>query len=100
MFGSSESWGPQQHPLQWHFRAGGGAVHSIKSGPTHRSKNIRYSITSSARASSVGGTSMPSAFAALRLMANSYLVRGVDGQLIRPSRSLKLVKTDDGARKI
>src|SRR5215475_2672566 len=35
MFGSSESWGPQQHPLQWHFRAGGGAVHSIKSGHSH-----------------------------------------------------------------
>jgi len=32
MFGSSESWGPQQHPHPWHFRAGGGAVHSIKSG--------------------------------------------------------------------
>src|SRR5262249_20174805 len=38
MFGSSESWGPQQHPHPWHFRAGGGAVHSIKSGLTHRSK--------------------------------------------------------------
>jgi hypothetical protein len=36
MFG--ESWGPQQHPLQWQFRAGGGAVHSIKSGLMHRSK--------------------------------------------------------------
>jgi hypothetical protein len=24
--------GPQQHPLLWHLRAGGGAVHSIKSG--------------------------------------------------------------------
>src|SRR5258708_23103222 len=30
MFGSSESWGPQQHPYPWHFRAGGGAVHSIR----------------------------------------------------------------------
>src|SRR5262249_41265927 len=38
MFGSSESWGPQQHPRPWHFRAGGGAVHSIKSGLTHCSK--------------------------------------------------------------
>src|SRR5262249_60844540 len=36
--GSSESWGPQQHPHPWHFRAGGGAVHSIKSGQPHRSK--------------------------------------------------------------
>ncbi len=33
-----------------------------------------YSITSSARASSVGGTSRPSAFAVLRLMISSYLV--------------------------
>src|SRR5215472_2437522 len=38
MLGSSESWGPQQHPHPWHFRAGGGAVHSIKSGLTRRSK--------------------------------------------------------------
>src|SRR5262245_65189171 len=38
MFGSSESWGPQQHPRPWHFRAGGGAVHSIKSGHMQRSK--------------------------------------------------------------
>src|SRR5207253_5816411 len=33
-----------------------------------------HSITSSARASSVGGTSMPSAFAVLRLIASSNLV--------------------------
>jgi hypothetical protein len=33
-----------------------------------------HSITSSARASSVGGTSIPSAFAVLRLIANSNLV--------------------------
>jgi len=33
-----------------------------------------YSITSSARASSIGGTSRPSALAVLRLMTNSYLV--------------------------
>src|SRR5262249_47459082 len=32
MFGSSKSWGLQQHPHPWHFRAGGGAVHSIKTG--------------------------------------------------------------------
>src|SRR5262249_44624560 len=31
IFGSSESWGRQQHPHPWHFRAGGGAVHSINS---------------------------------------------------------------------
>jgi hypothetical protein len=37
-------------------------------------RKFDYSITSSARASSVGGTSRPSAFAALRLITSSYLV--------------------------
>jgi hypothetical protein len=32
MFGSSESWEPQQAPRRWHSRAGGGAVHGIKTG--------------------------------------------------------------------
>jgi hypothetical protein len=32
MLGSSESWEHQQHPHPWHSCAGGGAVHSIKSG--------------------------------------------------------------------
>jgi hypothetical protein len=36
--------------------------------------NSLYSITSSARASSVGGSSRPIAFAVLRLMISSYLV--------------------------
>src|SRR5262245_48712429 len=35
---------------------------------------LHHSITSSARASSVGGTSMPSALAVLRLITSSYLV--------------------------
>jgi hypothetical protein len=35
---------------------------------------IRYSITSSARASSVGGTSMPSVLAVMRLITSSNLV--------------------------
>jgi hypothetical protein len=38
----------------------------------YRKYGEHYSITSSARASSVGGTSRPSAFAVLRLIANSY----------------------------
>src|SRR5215469_5822740 len=42
MLGSSESWGPQQHPHPWHFRAGGGAVHSIKSGLAHCSKISQF----------------------------------------------------------
>src|SRR5450759_4593171 len=40
----------------------------------HRSKQHLYSITSSARTSSAGGTSRPIAFAVLRLMANSNFV--------------------------
>jgi hypothetical protein len=40
----------------------------------HRSKQHRYSITSSARASSDGGTSRPSALAVLRLITSSNLV--------------------------
>src|SRR5262245_15341402 len=39
-----------------------------------------HSITSSARASKVGGTSSPSAFAVLRLMASSYLVAACTGR--------------------
>src|SRR5215469_18815456 len=38
MLGSSESWEPQQAPRRWHSRAGGGAVHSIKSGHMQCSK--------------------------------------------------------------
>src|SRR6266436_3617590 len=40
-----------------------------------------HSITSSARASSVGGISRPSAFAVLRLITNSYLVGACTGRL-------------------
>ena len=39
-----------------------------------------YSITSSARASSVGGTVRPSALAVLRLIANSYFVGACTGR--------------------
>jgi len=39
-----------------------------------------YSITSSARASSAGGTVRPRAFAVLRLIANSYLVGACTGK--------------------
>src|SRR6516164_4206072 len=39
-----------------------------------------YSMTSSARASSVGGTSSPSAFATLRLIASSNLVGAWTGR--------------------
>jgi hypothetical protein len=43
-------------------------------GLMHRSKQHRYSITSSARARIDCGTESPSAFAVLRLIASSYLV--------------------------
>jgi len=39
-----------------------------------------HSITSSARARSVGGTSMPSVFAVLRLITSSYLVGACTGR--------------------
>src|SRR6516162_6780780 len=41
---------------------------------------LHHSITSSARASSVGGTSMPSAFAVLMLMMSSNLVGCITGK--------------------
>src|SRR5262249_20624929 len=41
-----------------------------------------HSMTSSARASSVGGTSRPSSFAVLRLMANSNLVGACTGRSV------------------
>src|SRR5262249_10167972 len=46
-----------------------GQVGSISGLFKSRRIRLRYSITSSARASSVGGTSMPSALAVLRLTA-------------------------------
>src|SRR5260221_14482714 len=44
--------------------------------PQHqtRTSSALYSITSSARASKVAGTSRPSSFAVFRLMTSSYLV--------------------------
>src|SRR5262245_53616643 len=44
--------------------------------PLHR---CNHSITSSARASTLAGISMPSAFAVLRLITNSYLVGACTG---------------------
>jgi hypothetical protein len=45
-----------------------------------RSKAVPYSITSSARAISVGGNSRSSAFAVLRLITSSYLVGACTGR--------------------
>jgi FecR protein len=49
----------------------------------HRSKRRLYSITSSARASSIGGTARSSALAVLRLMASSNLVAACTGRIDR-----------------
>jgi hypothetical protein len=54
----------------WHFRF-------VPGGDLSRCSNVReqsYSITSSARTSSVEGMSMPSALAVIKLMTNSNLV--------------------------
>src|SRR5438128_8930466 len=45
-----------------------------------KSVSAVYSITSSARASTVGGISRPSALAVLRLMTSSYLVGACTGR--------------------
>src|SRR5262249_40033792 len=46
----------------------------------HDERAALHSITSSARASKVGGISRPSAFAVLRLMTSSYLVGACTGK--------------------
>ena len=50
------------------------------SGLMHRSKQCRYSITSSVSASSCAGTSRPSVLAVLRLITNSNLVDRMTGR--------------------
>ena len=47
---------------------------------SHRGKQRRYSITSSARAMSDGGTVRSSVLAVLRLIASSYLVADCTGK--------------------
>jgi hypothetical protein len=52
-----------------------------RSGSEHTQQTQRsYSITSSARASTVAGMSRPSAFAVLRLTTSSYLVGACTGR--------------------
>ena len=57
-----------------------------------------YSITSSARASSVGGTSRPSAFAVLRLMTSSNLVGACTGKIGRLGALEDAIDVDAGLR--
>src|SRR3954447_10496435 len=73
MFGSSESWGLNSTHYLWHSCAGGGAVHSITSGLLHRSKQVPYSITSSARTRIISGMVIPRALAVLRFTTSSNL---------------------------
>jgi hypothetical protein len=56
--------------------SGGGPVreHPDRLQLTHSGHREHHSITSSARASSEGGTARPSAFAVLRLITSSYFV--------------------------
>jgi hypothetical protein len=55
-------------------------MHKCQSRLTHCGKRDGYSITSSARASTVAGSSRPSAFAALRLITVSYLTGACTGR--------------------
>jgi hypothetical protein len=66
----------------------------------NHTRNLRqnHSITSSARASSVGGTSMPSALAVFKLMTNSYLVGVCTGKSAGFS-PLRMRFTYDAARR-
>src|SRR5262249_40686890 len=57
-----------------------------------------HSITSSARASSVGGTSMPSAFAVVRLIARSNLV-GCSTGMSAGFAPRKILSTNSPARR-
>ena len=63
------------------------------SGSAKGGSEAAYSITSSARVSSVGGTMMPSAFAVFRLIASSNLIGCSTGRMTmaadhRPARHL------------
>src|SRR5246127_543437 len=60
--------------ITFRLQRAAGPYRSAKSDNMHRSKVYAYSITSSARASSVGGTVRPSAFAVFRLIASSNFV--------------------------
>src|SRR3981081_2259424 len=61
-------------PLSGHRPGLSACLKGANSGLTHRSKQHLYSIITSARASSVGGTSIPSALAVFILMINSKWV--------------------------
>src|SRR6516165_6058452 len=72
MFSSSDSWELQQHPRLWHSRAGGGAVHSIKSRHCAVQQNATYSITSSTRTGNEGGILSPRAARLVKLSPKRF----------------------------
>src|SRR5215831_21427913 len=83
-FGSkADICGAKEHvrftPKSGHVRCTSLCLLWAKSGLMQRSKHHLYSITSSARARTDGGTVMPSAFAVLRLMTSSYFVGACTG---------------------
>jgi len=61
-------------PINGHLQFGGARQKSARAGLIHRSKQYRYSTTSSALASSVCGTESPRAFAAFKFMTSWYFV--------------------------
>src|SRR4029079_2931475 len=61
-------------------------------------KQTIYSITSSARASNVGGTSRSNALAVLRLMTSAYLVGFCTG-ISATLAPLRIYSTQDAARR-
>src|SRR5262245_65141226 len=63
-------------------RGSGGQMQEFAEGKFHLNLPLasHHSITSSARATSVGGISRPSAFAVLRLMTSSYFVGACTGR--------------------
>jgi hypothetical protein len=67
-------------PIATEFTRHDESSRSANCGLMHRSKPHLHSITSSARASRVGGTSRPSAFAVFRLTTSSYLVGAWTGR--------------------
>src|SRR5262247_2449202 len=58
-----------------------GARYSLLAALASSWRTARHSITSSARARSIGGISRPSALAVLRLMTKSYFVASTIGRL-------------------
>src|SRR6478672_13742218 len=88
MSGSSESWGPQQHPHPWHCCAGGGAVHSIKSRQSlfHPGRKAKPPVATVGRATGAGFGPDASNISGAKIR---YLGRYVDQPPIPHAASIK-----------